>query len=382
MDAPNKRKFMDFCFVSPPSPLHFASSYWPVITNLKNIARWEIRSRFQCPAVGPVRGARPCVTPCQKTPNISTLSPFVSRTRGRKFRSRPSVRVGMSVNEATLRSKYRSGLQRNFFFFFCQGRIAPTYPLRHNPPHSLVVLSVWVNPLRGQGGPEIKEGKSKNKREDLSAKIPTSSFSFCFFPGAVKPAPARFQCKFSPGAAATRPRLSSRQQRRGPSPKSRMKIKQSPLNKTGHSHGVSATPTVSHNARGLVKSSGWMMDPTRVSTGSAPPIRLMVTITVKKRSSSPLVFFDHSRLPAWFSYAKASRGRSRGGGVIILAWALLKEPRSMLRASARTRPMRSVCRVRVHAWAALAVCAQWGCCVRLELRRSAEDLDQTAKTRK
>lgn len=49
--------------------------------------------------------------------------------------------------------------------------ICPTYPLRHNTPDSLVVLSVEINPLCGQGGDEMKKENPNKKREDVSAEI-------------------------------------------------------------------------------------------------------------------------------------------------------------------------------------------------------------------
>lgn len=87
---------------------------------------------------------------------------LVRRTRGAEsfvlvfgFFVQPTVGPCVLVR-ASMKPCYRASivvdLRETFLFFFffslfCQGRIAPTYPLRHNPPHSLVVLSVRVNPL-------------------------------------------------------------------------------------------------------------------------------------------------------------------------------------------------------------------------------------------
>lgn len=57
-----------------------------------------------------------------------------------------------------------------------------------------------------------------------------------------------------------------------------------------------ATQPVSHN-EGLSKVADERWSDARLH-GIGTTEMLMVTITVKKRSSSPLVFFDHSRLPA------------------------------------------------------------------------------------
>lgn len=83
-----------FCLHALP---HFASSYWSVITNLKNIAdvRYDHASSVSQWAGLWDKRVRPCVMPCQKTPNMK-VSLCVSGRR-QKLSPRVRVRVGMCV---------------------------------------------------------------------------------------------------------------------------------------------------------------------------------------------------------------------------------------------------------------------------------------------
>lgn len=125
-----------FCLYALP---HFASSNWPVITNLKNIAdvRYDHVSDVPRWAGLWIKRVRPCVIPCQTTPKM-TLCLHVSGRR-EKLSPRVCVRAGMCA----IKPRYSAGLHSStadlekLFRGDC-----PTYPLRHNPPDSLVVLSV------------------------------------------------------------------------------------------------------------------------------------------------------------------------------------------------------------------------------------------------
>lgn len=126
-----------FCLCALPQ---FASSNWPVITNLKNTAdvRYDHASnvhqwgRFVEQTSAAVRNTVPkhaknwkCASMCQE--------------EDRNFRLRVCVRAGMCV----IKPRYSAGLHSStadlekLFRGDC-----PTYPLRHNPPDSLFVLSV------------------------------------------------------------------------------------------------------------------------------------------------------------------------------------------------------------------------------------------------
>lgn len=68
-----------FCLHALP---HFASSNWPVITNLKNIAdvRYDHASNVPQRAGLWSERVRPCVIPCQNTAKMEIVSPCVRRT--------------------------------------------------------------------------------------------------------------------------------------------------------------------------------------------------------------------------------------------------------------------------------------------------------------
>lgn len=92
-----------FCLSALP---HFASSNCPVITNLKNIAdvRYDHASNVPQWAGLWSKRVRPCVIPCQKTPNMK-LCLHVSGRR-QKLSQRVWVRTGMCV----IKPRYSAGL--------------------------------------------------------------------------------------------------------------------------------------------------------------------------------------------------------------------------------------------------------------------------------
>lgn len=103
-DGASLRRNVEICFASLPSP-HFASSNWPVITNLKNIAdvRYDHASNVPRWAGLWSKRVRPCVIPCQKDNKREIVSPCVSETAETFAASVcASVRVCVSLSHVTV----------------------------------------------------------------------------------------------------------------------------------------------------------------------------------------------------------------------------------------------------------------------------------------
>lgn len=138
MEVTEKNSGGLFCLHTLPQ---FASSNWPVITNLKNTVdvRYDRASSVPRRAGSGSKRARPCVMPCQNTPKKWDRASVRVEDDENFSRECESVRkcVSLSLRTVQDRAHFAQRTCRNFLRGDC-----PTYPLRHNPPHSRVVLSV------------------------------------------------------------------------------------------------------------------------------------------------------------------------------------------------------------------------------------------------
>lgn len=169
----------------------FASSNWPVITNLKNTVdvRYDRASSVPQRAGSGSKRVRSCVIPCQKTPKNDTAP-----RRRQKLWPRVWIRAEMCVIEPRYDAGSRTHRPADLQKLFAGG--SPYVPVAPWPS------SLPGRPFSLDKSPPVPGWRRSEERKSKWTwrMFQSKSRSLLSPQRSVKPRP-RFLCKFSPGAA-------------------------------------------------------------------------------------------------------------------------------------------------------------------------------------